>query len=143
WQVLSSIRDRHDPEFAGVMSVLRAGGRPIAAHFGMRSNGNLHWWFSAYDKEMSAHLPRHLLLLSLAGAFLAPPVASIDFGKGAAFYKDRFANAATPLIEGMVVANPLAAAVRDSRKLAMQRLRDTPLRKPLERLGDILRGGRG
>lgn len=139
-RVLEGIRDRSDPEFAGVLSVLRAGGRPIAAHFGMRSFDALHYWFPTYDTELSVYSPGTLLLLAIGDAAAERGMASIDLGKGDAFYKARIANAATPLIEGVVVANALVAGLRDSRKAVGRWLRRTPIRKPLEILADRLRG---
>jgi CelD/BcsL family acetyltransferase involved in cellulose biosynthesis len=56
-QVLSDIRSRSEPEFSGSLSVLRVGGRPVAAHFGMRSHGAFHHWFPVYDVEMSGYSP--------------------------------------------------------------------------------------
>jgi CelD/BcsL family acetyltransferase involved in cellulose biosynthesis len=138
-QVLSGIRARNEPEFGGVLSVLRAGGRTVAAHFGMRSHGAFHYWFPAYDKEMSGYSPGNLLLLAIGDAAHERGFGSIELGKGDAFYKNRIANASTPLLEGLVVASPLTAALRDSRKAVLQWLRKTPVRGALEHLADRLR----
>lgn len=139
WRVLSGIRDRSDRELAGVLSVLRAGGRPVAAHFGMRSHGTFHYWFPAYDQEMSTYSPGTLLLLAIGDAAVERGFASIDLGKGGALYKQRLANASTPLIEGLVVSDRLTAVLRDSRKSMVRWLHKTPIRKTLEGLADRLR----
>jgi CelD/BcsL family acetyltransferase involved in cellulose biosynthesis len=138
-QVLSGIRARGDAEFSGSLSVLRAGGRPIAAHFGMRSHSAFHYWFPAYDPEMSGYSPGNLLLLAIGDAAHERGMGSIELGKGDAFYKARFANAATPLIEGFVVGDPVSAALRDTRKTLLKWLRKTPVRGALEQLADRLR----
>lgn len=139
-RVLEGIHDRSDPEFSGVLSVLRAGGRPVAAHFGMRSFGALHYWFPTYDTELSVYSPGTLLLLAIGDEAAARGMTSIDLGKGDAFYKGRIANAATLLTEGVVVSNGLAVMLRDSRRALGGLLRHTPIRKPLEILADKLRG---
>ncbi|TAJ70621.1 MAG: GNAT family N-acetyltransferase [Phenylobacterium sp.] len=138
-QVLEGIRDRSDPEFAGVLSVLRAGGRTIAAHFGMRCFGTLHYWFPTYDTSLSVYSPGTLLLLAIGDAAVERGMTSIDLGKGDAFYKARVSNASTPLIEGIVVTSPWAAKLKGSRKALVRWLRRTPIRRPLEILADKLR----
>ena len=41
----------HSDRFAGLLSILYAGGRPVAAHFGIRSGPVLAHWFPAYDVQ--------------------------------------------------------------------------------------------
>jgi CelD/BcsL family acetyltransferase involved in cellulose biosynthesis len=137
--VLEAIRDQNTDAFSGVLSILRAGGRPIAAHFGMRSFKTFHYWFPTYDPRLSIYSPGTLLLLEIGDAAAERGLDSIDLGKGDAFYKQRIANAETPLIEGIVVANALAVRLRDSRRAIGRMLRQTPVRQHLESLVDTLR----
>ena len=54
--------------FAGVLSTVHVGPRLLAAHFGIRSGGVLHWWFPVYDPQFGAFAPGWILLRELAVA---------------------------------------------------------------------------
>lgn len=90
------------PRLSGILSVLWAGERLVAAHFGMRSGALLHWWFPSYDKELSKYSPGALLLLELAEAAASAGITVLDFGKGEEPYKLRWATAAFEVAEGCV-----------------------------------------
>lgn len=98
--------------FAGVCSVLRAGGRPVAVHAGMRSRSLLHWWFPAYDPEFARYSPGIILLLRLAEALRAAGVGTLDLGKGDAPYKSALMTRAAELREGRVAMPSLLAAAQ-------------------------------
>jgi CelD/BcsL family acetyltransferase involved in cellulose biosynthesis len=109
--------------FAGVCSVLRAGGRPVAVHAGMRSRGVLHWWFPAYEPEFGRYSPGIILLLRLAEALRGAGVGTLDLGKGDAAYKSALMTRAAELREGCVkMPSLLAAAQRFFPPRAVRRL---------------------
>lgn len=109
--------------FAGVCSVLRAGGRPVAVHAGMRSRGVLHWWFPAYEPEFGRYSPGIILLLRLAEALRGAGVGTLDLGKGDAPYKSALMTRAAELREGRVkMPSLLAAAQRFFPPRAVRRL---------------------
>jgi len=54
---LEIIRTTEVPEFAGLMSTVRAGDRLMGSHFGMRSGRDWHWWFPAYDLNLYKYGP--------------------------------------------------------------------------------------
>lgn len=140
-EVVAAFRTRRGPEFAGVLSVLRAGGRPVAAHFGLRSRGLLHYWFPAYDAALAACSPGIVLLLDLIDAAPAHGIRAIDLGKGDAPYKLRLANTRVPLLEGAVVVSPWLRILRHSRAAAGAWLRRSPLRPAARAIRRALRGG--
>jgi CelD/BcsL family acetyltransferase involved in cellulose biosynthesis len=88
--------------FAGVCSVLRVGGRVIAAHLGMRAAGVLHWWFPTFDVTLDKYSPGTLLLLRIAEAAQAAGISVIDLGKGDSRYKLTAMTGTVPLLEGAV-----------------------------------------
>jgi CelD/BcsL family acetyltransferase involved in cellulose biosynthesis len=55
-------------ECAGVLSVLYAADRPVAAHFGLRSSTVLACWFPAYEPELAKYSPGLVLHLRMAEA---------------------------------------------------------------------------
>lgn len=138
---VSEIRRTKVEGFTGFFSVLRAGGKPVAAHFGMRSRQTLHYWFPAYDAGLSTYSPGILLLLAIAEASAAAGMSRIDLGKGDAFYKQRLANGAVPLWEGSVVASPWLGAWRSGQERLKSVLREGPLEKPAKLIKKWLRQG--
>jgi len=137
---LSTIAASATPNFSGSLSVLRAGGRPVAMHFGMRSGNLLHYWLPSYDPELAVYSPGTLLLLAIMDAAPQNGVSVIDLGKGDAFYKSRLCNASTPLIEGTVTSGPLSPLLKQSRDTVRRWVRASPLRRPAEILIRRLRG---
>ena len=100
-----AIASLQKPEFAGIVSVLHAGGQPVAVHFGMRTRTVWHWWFPAYAPQFHRYSPGILLLLQMIAAAPRLGVETIDFGKGDNDYKSRFANRRVPLIEGHITTS--------------------------------------
>ncbi|MGC3004402.1 GNAT family N-acetyltransferase, partial [Streptomyces sp. G35A] len=108
-----------DPECRGLLSVLYAGGRPVAAHFGLRSPTVLSWWFPAYDRDHGAYSPGLLLLLRMLEAAAADGTAMVDLGSGPARYKDSLKTRELRVYEGAVVRpGPGGAAYRLGREPA-------------------------
>jgi CelD/BcsL family acetyltransferase involved in cellulose biosynthesis len=104
--LVETIASHDKPEFAGMLSVLRAGGQPIAAHFGMRSGNVWHYWFPTYDPRFQRYSPGILLLLEMMAEAPKLGINMIDFGRGDNDYKFRISNRRVPLIEGTVITNP-------------------------------------
>jgi CelD/BcsL family acetyltransferase involved in cellulose biosynthesis len=124
--IRASLREIHrmrETGFSGCLSVLKAAGRPVAAHFGMRSRTDLHYWFPAYDVEFGAYSPGISLLLKMAEAAAAAGLSRLDLGRGDAVYKERVATGTIPLLEGRVVVQPMAFALLDARKQLAQSAR--------------------
>ncbi|UYQ66513.1 GNAT family N-acetyltransferase [Streptomyces peucetius] len=90
--ISSLVRRLHESAAAGgcrgVLSVLYAGNRPVAAHFGLRSATVLACWFPAYDSEFAKFSPGLVLHLRMAEAAAGEGIGLLDLGRGAAEYKD-------------------------------------------------------
>ena len=117
-QLLTRLMGIDTPGFAGICSVLRAGGEIVAVHAGMRGRGVLHWWFPTYEPRHAAYSPGIILLLRMAAALGS---GKIDLGKGDARYKRSLMTGAAPLREGAVELPSLAATARRLRRLAESR----------------------
>jgi CelD/BcsL family acetyltransferase involved in cellulose biosynthesis len=111
-QTIEEIHATQTPDFAGVLSVLYAGDKLVAAHFGMRSATVWHYWFPAYDPEFSKYSPGVTLLLKMAEAAPAMGVRMIDLGCGEHSYKERLMNGFVPTAKGSVELPCLTAAAR-------------------------------
>lgn len=121
------------PDFGGILSVLYAGTRPVALHFGVRSASVWHWWFPVYDPLQAKYSPGILLLEQMSRAAGELGLQVIDLGKGDALYKTRFANGATELAAGRVQRPSVAAAASRAEDAAAAILYRTPLRASMLR----------
>jgi CelD/BcsL family acetyltransferase involved in cellulose biosynthesis len=139
-RLVELIAAQHDSNFRGVTSVLYAGGRPIALHFGMCSQKVWHYWFPAYEREFSRYSPGILLLLEMISGAHKLGVSEIDFGKGEADYKQQLANKTVPLIEGSVEAYWLVTALRQSQAGVMSLAQSGPIGRLMPmRMKDMMR----
>ncbi|MGW2561430.1 GNAT family N-acetyltransferase [Streptomyces sp. NPDC001514] len=82
------LHETRTPGCSGVLSVLYAADRPVAAHFGLRSRTVLSCWFPSYDTEFAKYSPGLVLHLRMAEAAAADGIGMLDLGRGAAEYKD-------------------------------------------------------
>ncbi len=115
-QVLQQLAAHRSQPFAGVLSVLRAGGQPIAAHFGIRSSSVWHHWFPAYDLEYKRYSPGLLLLTGMIERASELGIKVLDFGRGEYDYKLRVANGRTAILSGCVTNGPAFFAFRQKEK---------------------------
>ncbi|HZE92070.1 MAG TPA: GNAT family N-acetyltransferase, partial [Rhizobacter sp.] len=116
--LLRAVADIQTERFAGVCSVLHVGERRVAAHMGMRSRHHLHYWFPAYDTELSKFSTGSILLLRMAEAAPSQGIRVIDLGKGDSQYKRTLMTGAAPLGEGAVELPSLLTAARQMRRAA-------------------------
>lgn len=99
-ELLRRIAEVDSPDFAGVISSLRVGGRVAAVHMGMRSRHVLHYWFPTYDPAYARYSVGTMLLFRIAQAVAARGLRTIDLGKGDAPYKRRVMTGSAALAEG-------------------------------------------
>ncbi|GAA0625036.1 GNAT family N-acetyltransferase [Streptomyces crystallinus] len=109
------------PGCSGVLSVLYAADRPVAAHFGLRSRTVLSCWFPSYDPEFARYSPGLVLHLRMAEAAAAAGIEVLDLGRGAAEYKDALKTGEIPVYEG--------AALRPGAGAVLHRLAREPSRR--------------
>ncbi|MFK4100569.1 GNAT family N-acetyltransferase [Streptomyces sp. NPDC019531] len=107
----------------GTLSTLYAGDRPVAMHFGLRSERVLQYWFPAYDPEAARFSPGILLLLGMAQAAAAQGIEYLDLGKGDERYKQEMKTGDLPLGEGCVTLGTLPAALRHAQVMSGQKVR--------------------
>lgn len=104
--LLKRLLHTRDAGFAGILSTLHAGPHLLAAHFGIRSGGVLHWWFPVYDPEFGKLAPGWILLRELVSAAPALGLRRIDLGRGDDEYKRRAKTGETQVCQGLVTRNP-------------------------------------
>ncbi|MFG2333879.1 GNAT family N-acetyltransferase [Streptomyces sp. NPDC048604] len=117
----------------GVVSVLYAGGRPVAWLFGLRSLRVLHIWFSAYDPDVGQFSPGILVRLKAAESAAAEGLDRIDLGKGREPYKEAMKSSELPRSEGWVDLRTIPATVRRTQVEAVTRVRGAVAGNPVLR----------
>ncbi|MPY48245.1 GNAT family N-acetyltransferase [Streptomyces acidicola] len=132
--------------FTGNLSVLYADGKPIAAHFGLRSERVLTDWFPAYDPAYGRFSPGLLLHLHMAEEAAADGVAYLDLGRGQKQYKDSLKTREIAVSEGWVTRRHPVAFGHRARRAPVRALRNTVVARPelfepadrlLKRMGKI------
>jgi CelD/BcsL family acetyltransferase involved in cellulose biosynthesis len=111
-ETVQRIHATQTPDFAGMLSLLYAGDRLVAAHFGMRSASVWHYWFPTYDPAFSKYSPGVTLLLKMAESAPALGLKVIDLGCGEHHYKARFMNGFVLTAKGSVELPGVVTAVR-------------------------------
>lgn len=118
----------HEKDFAGSLSMLYAGGTPVAGHFGLRSGHTLVTWFPVYDPDFAKYSPGLALHLHMAEAAAKAGVQEMDLGPGVGWrYKEELRSHETPVGEGVVRRRSPAAAAHWIRHAPIARARRTVL----------------
>ncbi|MFF0816093.1 GNAT family N-acetyltransferase [Rhodococcus sp. NPDC003318] len=129
-ELMSRLLRTRSTEFGGILSTLCAGPHLLAAHFGIRSDRVLHWWFPVYDPAYAQLAPGWMLLRELVIAASTVGVERIDLGRGEDEYKRRAKTGETQVFQGMVTRSMRRRAVR----AGLAALSDSPLGPPARRL---------
>ncbi|MBD0421987.1 GNAT family N-acetyltransferase [Streptomyces sp. TRM S81-3] len=129
-RLVARLTETRARECTGTLSVLYAGGRPVAAHFGLRSATVLACWFPAYDPDFAKYSPGLVLHLRMAEAAAAEGIGMLDMGRGAAEYKDSLKTGELPVYEGAATRPGAGAALhwlgREPARRAHSFVRDRP-----------------
>ncbi len=135
--------------FAGLLSVLYAAGRPVAAHFGLRSERIIANWFPAYDTEFATYSPGLLMQLKIAESAASGGIAHIDLGRGRKEYKDSLKTREIMVAEGWVMRRHPVAFGHRAHRAPVRVVRNTVAERPelfapadrlLKRIGEIRSG---
>lgn len=110
-RLVGRLAETRAPQCTGTLSVLYAGDRPVAAHFGLRSASVLAGWFPAYDPGFAKYSPGLVLHLRMAEAAAAEGIGLLDMGRGPAEYKDSLKTGELAVYEGAVTRPGAGAAL--------------------------------
>jgi CelD/BcsL family acetyltransferase involved in cellulose biosynthesis len=98
--VIEKIHATQSNEFAGVLSLLYAGDRLVAGHFGIRSRTVWHYWIPAYDPALANYLPEMNLILNMAKHGPTVGLRTIGFDSSRTLHKRKLSNGCIPLAKG-------------------------------------------
>ncbi|EGX54757.1 hypothetical protein SZN_36314 [Streptomyces zinciresistens K42] len=116
--------------FTGLLSVLYAGGRPAAAHFGLRSEHQLACWFTAYDPAFAKYSPGIVLHLRMARGAAEDGLSYLDLGRGGRAHKDALKTREVQVSEGWVTRRHPVAVVHRARRAPARALRNAVVARP-------------
>lgn len=119
----------HDTGF-GVLSVLRAGERPVSAHFGLCAGHAMAGWFPAYDTEFARYSPGMIGHLRLAQGCAENGVTEIAMGRAGKEFKEWLKSREIPIAEGRVTRPTVAAGLNWVRTVPLNRARNAALDNP-------------
>ncbi|MBO2450514.1 GNAT family N-acetyltransferase [Actinomadura barringtoniae] len=127
-ELVERLHHTHEDAFAGSLSMLYAGGRPVAAHFGLRSDHTLVTWFPVYDPAFARYSPGLALHLRMAEEAAASGLQHIDMGPAAGWrYKQELQNHSLTVAEGVVRRRTPAAAAHWARHEPATRAKEVVL----------------
>lgn len=110
-QAIEDLFDSDMPELSGMLSTVEINGRLAAAHFGMRSERVLHYWFPVYWPEFSKLGPGLTLYLEIARHLETQGVDQIHLGPGDYDFKRRLSNAGFGVVTGRLERPSIAHAL--------------------------------
>ncbi|MFS2317891.1 GNAT family N-acetyltransferase [Maricaulis sp. D1M11] len=114
----------------GLSSALYIGGRLAAVHIGMASDRLCHYWFPAYDRNLSHLSPGLLLLEEMIRAAASMGHSGVELGPGDYQFKRELATVQTGLVGGALLGEgPVAGLRRTLRPLSGPGLRRRGWRK--------------
>lgn len=114
--VLEQLIDESSPDFTALLSGLYAGDALVAAHFGIRSQGVMHYWFPAFNPAFGKYTPGWLLVYELIRNAGALGYDVLDFGPGGEAYKWYFNNRTIPIAHGAFELRTFRTMARSARR---------------------------
>lgn len=98
--LMADLMSTDEPNFGGVLSVLRVGHRVVALHLGLRSRIVWHYWTPAYDPEFSRYSPGIVLLDQMLRVASGMGLRIFDLGKEDFVYKRRLMSRTVDVAKG-------------------------------------------
>jgi CelD/BcsL family acetyltransferase involved in cellulose biosynthesis len=118
----------------GVLSVLRAGERVVAAHYGLLEAGWLHYWFPVYDPQFAKYSPGTALFRFLLETAGEHGLTCIDMGYGEQPYKWKQTDASDSVLQGCVASSSFYRHYRSACRRFVATAKRVPGKEPLKRL---------
>jgi CelD/BcsL family acetyltransferase involved in cellulose biosynthesis len=137
--VFEAVLSKPGPSFSGSLSTLYAGDVLAAVHLGLHTSRVLHWWYPSYNRELKRYSPGLILLLKCLEHVSEHGFERLDFGKDSSEMKMSFMTGDSPVAEGSVALSSVSRAVRKGYLRTRERVRSSPVRRPLGRVYRSLR----
>jgi CelD/BcsL family acetyltransferase involved in cellulose biosynthesis len=118
----------------GILSVLRAGDRVVAMHFGMIESGLLHYWFPAYDPTFARYSPGTALFKSIIRESTNAGIHCIDMGYGEQPYKRKQTDTVTTVRHGCVSTSRTYRTWRRAANTAAIAIKRIPMKESIKQV---------
>lgn len=118
----------------GVLSVLRAGDRVVALHYGILEAGLLHYWFPVYDPAFARYSPGTALFRSLLETAGEHGLTCIDMGYGEQPYKVKQTDSTGWVLQGCIAPSRLYRHYRTARWQVVNTAKKLPGKEPMKKL---------
>jgi CelD/BcsL family acetyltransferase involved in cellulose biosynthesis len=141
-ELMHRLLHTREPAFAGILSTVYIGDRLVAAHFGIRSNHVLHWWFPVYDPAYAQLSPGWILLREIVAATPRLGVSRIDLGRGDDEYKRRAKTGEILVSKGTITRSSTRHMLRRARHTTIRAAKASPVGPALRQVARRLRGAR-
>jgi CelD/BcsL family acetyltransferase involved in cellulose biosynthesis len=138
-ELMSRLLHTRDPAFAGILSTVHIGDDLVAAHFGIRADGVLHWWFPVYDPAYSHLSPGWILLRELVAATPVLGIHRIDLGRGDDENNRRAKTGETLVCEATITRSGVRRSLRRARHALVASVKSSSLAPGLRRVARRLR----
>lgn len=122
---------QHDAR--GLLSVLRAGDRVVAAHYGLLDGDLLHYWFPCYDPALSIYSPGTALFTEIVRESSGYGVRCIDMGYGEQPYKRKQTDHTTTVTFGCISRSGFYSRRKLLEHHAVNVMKRVPLKEPLKK----------
>ncbi|TWU02734.1 GNAT family N-acetyltransferase [Stieleria varia] len=118
----------------GILSVLYAGDRVVAAHYGLIENDLLHYWFPAYTPEFSRYSPGTALFTAILTDATQNGIRCVDMGYGEQPYKLKQTDATGSVAFGCITRSRFHRGWRAVETAAISTIKKMPLKESLKRV---------
>ena len=126
-ELMRRLLHTRDVAFAGILSTVHIGDHLVAAHFGIRSDRVLHWWFPVYDPEYAQLSPGWILLRELVAATPELGIDRIDLGRGDDEYKRRAKTGEIRVSRGVLTRSRSQRMLYQARHTVIEATKASPL----------------
>jgi CelD/BcsL family acetyltransferase involved in cellulose biosynthesis len=126
-ELMRRLLHTRDVGFAGILSTVHIGDHLVAAHFGIRSDRVLHWWFPVYDAAYAGLSPGWILLRELVAATPELGIHRIDLGRGDDEYKRRAKTGEIRVSQGVLTRSRSQRMLYQARHTVIEATKASPL----------------
>ncbi len=133
-QMLRQLWQQQDESCRGLLSVLYAGDKIVAAHFGMIEGELLHYWFPVFDRQHRQYSPGTALFLRVANQAASLGIKRIDLGYGDQGYKHKLVDTITEVPYGCVSLCRTSQFREHAMAYAAAQLKRMPAKNTIKRM---------
>ena len=112
-ELLEDMLATRTKKLSGLLSVLYAGDKPVAAQFGLRNQSYLVGWYTAYDARYARYSPGIIHFMRMARELASTSIEAIDMGKGALKFTQSLKNGDILVSDGIVTAQSALGIAHD------------------------------